>query len=335
MSNSKIFGGKKEVRVAIVQTAPVYLDLEKSTDKACEKIIEAGKNGASLVAFSEAWLPGFPAWAESAASEIYEWAEVRIQLYDNALTIPSKETQQLCDAAAQANCNVVIGCQELDPRPQSHTLYNTLLFIDNHGKILGRHRKLTPTHMEKSIWGAGDGSDLRTYPTDIGRIGGLICGENVSSLFRARLISLGQEFHVMAYPAAASIEGPRMHEPDNVGNEFFGFPLARAHALEAGCFVLLACGYYTMEDFPEDFPLRDQIFLDDFRGGSCVFAPGGMQLTESTYGDTILYADCAADMIKINKAIIDTGGHYGRPDVVSLDWHAKPLLEHVEEEKIS
>ena len=332
MSNSKIFGGKKEVRVAIVQTPPVYLNLEKSVDKACKKIIEAGENGASLVAFSEAWLPGFPAWGESATSEIYEWAEVRIQLYDNALIIPSKETQRLCDAAAQANCNVVIGCQELDSRPQSHTLYNTLLFIDNHGKILGRHRKLTPTHMEKSIWGAGDGSDLRTYSTDIGRIGGLICGENVSSLFRARLISFGQEFHVMSFPAAASLDGPRMHEPDNEGSEFFGFPLARAHALEAGCFVLLACGYYTMDDIPEDFPLRDQVFLDDFRGGSCVIAPGGMQLTESTYGDTILYADCSADMIKINKAIIDTGGHYGRPDVVSLDWHAKPLLEHVEEE---
>ncbi|MEM8531127.1 MAG: carbon-nitrogen hydrolase family protein [Chloroflexota bacterium] len=327
MNAMKIFGGHQEVRVAIVQTPPVYLDRSKSVDKACEKIIEAGQNGAKLVAFSEAWLPGFPAWAESADSMVVEWASVRIQLYDNALLIPGEDTKRLCEAAATANCNVVMGCQELDSRPQSHTLYNTLLYIDNQGQILGKHRKLTPTHTEKAIWGAGDGTDLTTYATNIGRIGGLMCGENASSRFRVRLIDCGHDFHVMAYPAAVTLEGPRIHEPDETGTDFMGYFLARSHALEAGCFVLLACGYYTKDIFPEDFPMSDHIFMDNFRGGSCIFAPGGMPLTEPTFGDTILYADCHADMIKINKAIIDSVGHYERPDVVSLDWHPQSYQE--------
>lgn len=321
---TSILGGHDAVRVAIVQTPPVYLDLAASVRKACDRIREAAGNGARLIAFPEAWLPGFPAWPEGPDSLVLDWSALRIRLYDNALLVPGEATRQLCEVAAETRCTVVMGCQELDSAPRSHTLYDTLLVIDDAGRIVGRHRKLTPTHSEKAIWGVGDGASLTTHETGVGRVGGLICGENVSGLFRGRLIEDGQDIHVMAFPAAAALEGPRLYEPDTVGTDFFGYHLARTHALEAGCFVLLACGYYTRDDYPDDLPLRDRMFLDDYRGGSCVFAPGGMPLTEPTYGDTILYADCPADMVKISKAVIDTGGHYARPDVVRLDWRARP-----------
>lgn len=322
MGNRKIFNGKQKIKVAIAQIAPIFQDLQKSVDKACKAILEAGENNAELLAFPEAWLAGYPCWEEHLASEVLPWAETRIQFYDNALQIPSHETEQLCEAAAQAKCNVIMGCNELEASPYSHTIYNTLLYINSEGNIIGKHRKLMPTHAERAIWGVGDGTDLEVYDTSIGRIGGLICGETSSSLLRYRLIELGEQIHVMAFPGAASLDGPRMHEPDETGTEFFGYPLARVHALEAGCFVLLVCGYFTEEQYPDQFPWKDKLFFDNYRGGSCIFAPGGMPLMEPTFGEMLVYSECDADMIKINKAIIDSSGHYSRPDVVGLDWRA-------------
>jgi len=225
----------------------------------------------------------------------------------------------LCQAAAQSKVHVVIGCNELDSRDGVHTIYNTLLFIERSGRILGRHRKTVPTFVERAVWGPGDGTDLVTYETDIGRIGGLICGEHLMPLIRARMIEQGEDFHISVFPGAFSLHtGPRLEEPDKEGEFFWGHTLTRAHAMEAGAFVLSACGYMTEKDLPESFPLRDKVNLDYAHGGSQIVAPLGIPLVAPTSGDTIIYADCQADMIKVWKAIIDTVGHYARPDVVRL-----------------
>src|SRR5881275_1739596 len=184
----KVLGGRSSVKVAVVQTPPVYLDREKSVDRACQKIQEAASHGAELIAFTETWLAGYPYWGEGWESKLQNWIPVRVQFYDNAVLIPSEDTERLCQAAARANAHVVIGCNELDSRPGVHTIYNTLLFIDRAGKLLGRHRKTVPTFVERAIWGPGDGTDLVSYETDIGRIGGLICGEHLMPLIRARMI---------------------------------------------------------------------------------------------------------------------------------------------------
>ena len=215
----------------------------------------------------------------------------------------------------------MIGCNELDSRTGVHTLYNTLLFIDRSGKILGRHRKTVPTFVERAVWGNGDGADLVTYDTDIGRIGGLICGEHLMPLIRARLIDQGEDFHIAVFPGAFSLHtGPKLEEPDQDAQFFWGHTLTRAHAMEAGAFVLSACGYMTPKDIPSDFPLADTVSLDYAHGGSQVVAPLGIPLVPPTSGDTIIYADCQADMIKVWKAIIDTVGHYARPDIVRLQF---------------
>jgi predicted amidohydrolase len=325
----KVLGGRKEVKVAVVQTPPVFLDRERTVDRACAKIAEAAKQGAELIVFPEAWIAGYPYWSEGWGSNLDEWAAVRIRFYDNAIIIPSEDTSRLCTAAAEANAHVVVGCNEMDPRAGVNTIYNTLIFIDRSGKILGRRRKVMPTFVERAVWGWGDGSDLVSFDTDIGRIGGLICGEHLMTLIRARMIEQGEDFHVAVFPGAFRLHtGPKLEEADETGEFFWGHTLTRAHALEAGAFVLSACGIITEDDIPPDFPLAETVNLDYARGGSSIIAPLGIPVVPPTTGDTIIYAVCKADMIKAWKAIIDTAGHYSRPDIVSLDY--KPLSRVVE-----
>jgi predicted amidohydrolase len=319
----KVLGGRSSVKVAIVQTPPVFLDRENCVDKACVRIAEAAAQGAELIVFGETWLAGYPYWDEGWGSELGKWLPVRVRFYDNALVIPSENTERLCHAAAKANAHVVMGCNELDSRRGVHTIYNSLLFIDRSGKVLGRHRKTVPTFVERAVWGNGDGSDLVTYETDIGRIGGLICGEHLMTLVRARMIDQGEDFHVAVFPGAFSIHcGPKLEEADPEGKFFWGHTSTRAHAMEAGAFVLAACGYITRQDIPADFPLADKLNIDYAKGGSQIVAPIGVPLAPPTPGDTIVYADCQADMIKVWKALVDTMGHYARPDIVRLQYLA-------------
>jgi predicted amidohydrolase len=330
-SRQKVLGGRSSVRVAVLQTPPVYLDLVRSVERACAKIAEAAAHGAELIVFAETWLAGYPYWGEGWGSTLADWIPVRVRFYDNAVLAPSEVTEALGEAAARANAHVVIGCNEMDPRPGVHTIYNTLLFIDRSGKLLGRHRKCMPTFVERAIWGNGDGTDLVTYETDIGRIGGLICGEHLMTLVRARLIEQGEDFHIAVFPGAFSLHtGPKLEEPDPTGQFFWGHSSTRAHALESGAFVLSACGYMRREDFPADFPLMATVNVDYAHGGSQIVAPLGIPLVPPTSGDTILYADCQADMIKVWKAVIDTVGHYARPDVLRLEYLPRLAGEAVE-----
>ena len=196
MAAQKILGGRESVNVAIVQTAPVFMNLDKSVDKACSKIAEAAAGGAELIVFAETWLTGYPYWDEGWNSAADAWNSIRETFYDNALMIPSDHTRRLGEAAASARAVVVIGCNELDERPGVHTIYNTLLYINSDGTILGKHRKLRPTYVEAAFWGAGRGDDLYTHPTSIGRLGGLICSEHTMTLVRARMIEQGEDFHI-------------------------------------------------------------------------------------------------------------------------------------------
>lgn len=314
-----VLHGRDHVRVAIVQTAPVYLDLDRSVTKACRKIAEAAAGGAELVVFSETWLAGYPYWDEGWNSQAEPWMRVRERFFDNALRIPSPQFERLAQAAAEHQVVLVMGCNELDTRPGAHTIYNTLLYIGADGKLLGRHRKLLPTYVEAAFWGHGDGGDLYTHATPLGRIGGLICGEHVMTLARARMIQQGEDFHVAVYPGAFNVwSGPKLQVADPDGTHFIGYASCRAHANEAGAFVICAVGYIGEDDIPPDFPMRDSLNIEYARGGSMVVAPAGIPIVGPVYGDAIVYADCPARMIKISKTVIDTNGRYARPDVLQL-----------------
>jgi nitrilase len=314
-----VLGGRDAVKVAIVQKAPRFLDKEASLARAETYIAEAAAGGAELIVFPEVWLAGYPYWTEGWDSPLQAWAGGRIAFRDAAVLAPSEDTERLGAAARQAGAYVVMGCNEIDPRPEVSTIYNSLLFFDRAGHLMGRHRKTMPTFTERLFWGQGDAADFQVFDTDIGRLGGLICGEHLMTLVRAAMIGLGEEIHVAVFPGAFALHtGPSLEEWDGEHASFWGHASVRAHALEAGAFVLSACGITDESDIPDEFPHKGRMNIRYARGGSSVIAPLGIPLAGPCEGPQIVYANLEAWMIKAWKSIIDTAGHYSRPDLVRL-----------------
>jgi amidase/nitrilase len=329
--SKQILGGREKVKAAVVQASPVFMDKEKTIEKACALIKEAGRNNAELIAFSEAFIPGYPAYyTVGYETPPHEWTDYMIALQDNSITIPGEDTRILGEAAREAGAYVVMGCNEIDDRPGSRTVYNTLLFIDKDGRVMGRHRKTMPTYTERIYWGMGDASDIRVFDTEIGRIGGLICWENHMPLIRAAMIHRGEEFHVAVWPGNWKRGEERLLDADtSPGGTLCNLQsLIKVHAFEAGAFVLSGCGYLDADDFPERWhSLRDgdHINYDWARGGSSIVNPAGRYLAEPNFEkDAILYAECFANQIKAVKAVFDSLGHYSRWDIAQLSIRQGP-----------
>jgi len=337
--SKKILGGREKVKVAVVQASPVFMDKEKTIQKACGLIEEAGRNGAELVSFSESFIPVYPAYyTVGYETPPHEWTDYMIALQDNSVVIPSQDTQVLGEAAKKAGAYVVIGCSELDDRAGSQTVFNTLLFIDKDGSVMGRHRKIMPTYTERIYWGMGDASDINVFDTDIGRIGGLICWENHMPLIRAAMINRGEEFHIAVWPGNWKRGNTKLLDADtSPGGAMCNLQsLIKVHAFEAGAFVLSGCGYLDAEDFPEKWHYirdGDHMNFDWASGGSSIVAPGGRYLAEPNFEkDAILYAECHANQIKSVKAVFDSLGHYTRWDVAQLalrenSWEPETLMK--------
>jgi predicted amidohydrolase len=317
-SSRKVLGGHDKVKVAIAQKSPVFMNREASVTRACTIIEEAGRNGAQLVVFPEVWLAGYPYWTEGWDSALPQWAGARILFHDNALVVPGEDSERIGQAACKAGAYVALGCNEMDPRPEVSTIYNSLVFFAPDGTVLGRHRKLMPTFTERMFWGQGDANDLVVFDTEIGRLGGLICGEHLMTLLRAAIIAQGEDIHVAVFPGAFELHtGPRLEELEKSGC-FWGHFEVRAHAFEAGAFVVSGCGVQNEVDVREDFPYKGKMNIGYANGGSEVIAPLGIALAGPTYGEAMVYAELEAWMIKATKAIVDTMGHYARPDVLKL-----------------
>jgi predicted amidohydrolase len=319
-SPKKIMGGRESVKAAIVQISQPYMDREKCIDRACEAIKEAGANGAELVVFPENWLAGYPYWTDGWNTDRIKFVAGRVRWFDAAIVAPSEDTERLGEAARAANAYVVMGCNEMDPRPEAEAIYSSLLYFGRDGSLIGRHRKLMPTAQEKTFWALGDASDLAVVDTDIGRIGGLICGEHTMTLVRAAMIAQREDFHVSVWHGSFNLtKGPTLVENDTEGH-FFGLPLSRAHAVESGAFTLMACTWFDPADIPEDFPHDlKETNLHHSNGGSAVINPMGIPFAGPVHDEpTILYAECHAWMRKVRAAILDTFGHYSRPDILQL-----------------
>ena len=328
-TNQAPLGGLEKVRVAIAQTAPVFLNKKETIKKAKNLISEASANHADLIVFPEAWIPTYPYWTPAALGEndAKKYMQIMAALQDNSVRVPSEDTQELCEAARSHHIHVVIGCNELGgdgDAPGSRTIYNSLLFIDDEGTLLGRHRKLMPTLDERLVWGQGDGTDLNVYPTKIGRIGGLICWENHMVLVRAAMILKGEEFHVAVWPGSW-VTDKHLSDPDRDGRYCDLYPAIREHAFEAGAFVVSAVPFMNPEQIPSDVPLREEMLLnvEQACGGSAVVDPLGNYICGPTFDkEALLYADCSPESIKYAKAFFDALGHYARFDVVRLDLRA-------------
>ena len=183
----------ESIKLAAAQLSPVFLNKEKTIEKACNAILEAGKNGAKLIVFPEAYISGYPDWVWLIPnSKGAELNELYLKLVENSVSVPDESTAKLCKAAKSAKINVVMGMHERNSETSNASLYNSLLFIDENGSILGKHRKLIPTGGERLVWSQGEGNTLAAYDTSAGKIAGLVCWENFMPLARNTIYELGR-----------------------------------------------------------------------------------------------------------------------------------------------
>lgn len=313
-----------KVKVAAAQVAPVYMDKESTIDKACRTIEEAGRAGAKLIVFSETFIPGYPYWR--GLQPISKWSDLMVEYQKNALEIPSGDTEVLGDAARDADLISVLGCTEISDRKGSETLYNTMLFIGNNGELLGRHRKLMPTHGERTIWGVGDVRDIKVFDTAIGAIGGIVCYEHHMTLLKAAMAILGEEIHCAVWPGWWVMKrhpgAKKRYRQNKDSPHLCDIEYAiKEYAFETQTFVISVSQY-----IPEDALPEECADLNISAGGSFIVNPAGVYLKEPVFDkETILYAELNADDRRHTKAYFDALGHYSRWDVLGLDIRGEPI----------
>ena len=293
-----------KIKIATAQIAPVFLNKSKTVEKACDTIAEAGKEGCKLIVFPEAFIPGYPDWVWLIPnSKGAELNELYIQLVNNAVSVPDNSTDKLCKAAKAANINVVIGLNERNSETSGASLYNSMLFIDDEGKIIGKHRKLWATGGERLIWGQGNGSTLKSYDTSAGKIGGLICWENFMPLARNAMYESGVQ--ILAVPT--------WDKSPNWLNSM------QSNAREGGMFIISCCMVLKMEDIPDSYKFK-KLYPKDREwittGNSCIVAPNGKIIAGPLEAEEgILYAEIDLNDIIASKRMFDVVGNYARPDV--------------------
>lgn len=294
-------------KVAIAQVSPVFLNKNKTIEKACETILQAGKEGAELIVFPEAFISGYPDWVWLIPnSKGAELNELFVKLVENAISVPDESTDKICKAAKSAGIAVVMGMHERNVETSNASLYNSLLFIDANGEIIGKHRKLIPTGGERLIWAQGDGKTLQSYQTDVGKVAGLICWENLMPLARNAVYESGAQ--ILAAPTW-----------DKSAN----WLLSMQHiAREGGVFVLSACMPLRMTDIPDGYEFKKR--YPEGRewinvGNSCIIAPNGKIIAGPMEAEEgILYAEIDLNEIIAAKRMFDVVGHYSRPDVFTF-----------------
>ena len=299
---------KKTITVAAAQVAPIFLNKQKTVEKACVTIEEAAKNGAQLVVFPEAFIAGYPDWVWLIQnSKGAELNKLYIELVENAVSVPDDSTSLLCKVAKKNKIHVVMGLNERNSEASNSTLYNSLLFINDQGEIIGKHRKLIPTGGERLIWGQGNGDTLISYKTSIGKIGGLICWENFMPLARTALYQQGTQLLV----------SPTWDKSPN-------WLTSMQHiAKEGGLFVISSCMALSMDAIPNTYEFKKlypkgRTWINT--GNSCIINPTGKIIAgplEATEG--ILYAKLDFNEIISAKRMFDAVGHYSRPDVFNFN----------------
>ena len=297
----------KSFTMAAVQAAPILFEKAASTEKACALIAEAARGGADLVVFGETWLPGYPFWVEGAVQDL-TW-QASAEYIDNAIILGGAETEALCAAAREAGADVVIGVAEKDPYTEG-AVYATALTVGREGVVLGRHRKLKPTHAERIIWGDGDAAGLKVYARGYAKISALNCWEHQMMLPGYALASQGTQVHCALWPGWEKI--PREGEYCWARQHL----LSRAFASQAAAYVICAAGLRRASDIPDRLkPLG----VWEHTGQSVIIDPRGEIIAGPIDGEGILYAEGSLDVVRAAKAACDIAGHYARPDIFSFE----------------
>ncbi|PZQ83015.1 MAG: Nit6803 family nitriliase [Ancylobacter novellus] len=300
---------KRIVRVGAVQIAPDLDSLEGTLTRVLAALEEAAGKGAQFVVFPETFVPWYP-YFSFVLPPVLTGAE-HLRLYENAVVVPGPVTEAVAASARRLGVVVVLGVNERD----HGSLYNTQLVFDADGTLALRRRKITPTFHERMIWGQGDGAGLKVVDTRVGRVGALACWEHYNPLARYALMAQHEEIHVAQFPG--SLVGPIFAEQIEV--------TIRHHALESGCFVVNSTGWLTDEQIARLSP--DEKLRKALTGGcmTAIISPEGSHVVPPlTSGEGILIADLDMGLITKRKRMMDSVGHYARPELLSLNLDNRP-----------
>jgi nitrilase len=299
------------IRAALVQAyTPASLAAGLAT--AAERVRDAAQQGATLVAFPETWLPGYPAWLDVCRdAAIWDYPPVKTvfrRLAEQGVAVPGEASQALAAIARENAVTLVMGVSErVDTGAGQGTLYNSVLTFGPDGTLLNHHRKLMPTYTERMIWGMGDAEGLVAVSSGGARIGALVCWEHWMPLARQAMHDTGEDIHVALWPT--------VKEMNQVA--------CRQYAFEGRCYVLAVGSLLAARDLPPELEAHpglisspDQLVL---RGGSAVIAPDGSYLAGPVFDEEcMLMADLDLARVREERMNLDVSGHYARPDVLAM-----------------
>jgi aliphatic nitrilase len=306
----------EKVRVAAVQAEPVWLDMDGTTDKTVHLIAEAAAGGADLVAFPETWVPGYPVFLWS--YPVYEQMEFVARYHANSPTIDGPQIARIREAARQHSITVIVGFSEKD----GGSLYMSQAVIGPDGEIVQHRRKLKPTHAERTLFGEGDGSDIKVLDTPLGRLGALQCFEHLQPLTKYAMYAQNEQIHVAAWPCLGILGNVPALSPESI------MACSQTYALEGSAFVITATQIMS-DDGARKFPTADGGPTPVYTGGggyARVYGPHSGLITEplDPTEEGIVYADIDLADIDLAKNTVDPAGHYARADVTRLIFDDTP-----------
>jgi len=298
------------LKIALAQISPVWLNKEKTIEKVKSFISDAGKKHCDLVVFGEGLLPGYPFWLTLTHSSEFNSTmqkEIHAHYIRNSIMVEAGELDSICEMANQYKIAIYLGIIERAQNRGGHSLYCSLVYINQKGKIKSIHRKLQPTYEERLAWSQGDGNGLKVHKLKPFTVGGLNCWENWMPLARTALYGQGENLHIAVWPGADSITKD----------------ITRFVAKESRSFVISVSGYMEKTDFPDDTPHYDKIVEKAPKivanGGSCIVGPDGEWIIEPVINkETLIVETIDFNRVLEERQNFDPSGHYSRPDVTQL-----------------